>query len=280
MFRHWPSVAVVVVLLILAAIILIPAINRHRLDTSKLEALDHVRQLGGFAQLYGQAKGKPDTGTPVVIPPGTIFNVELKPDERLSWLASMLPFLDTKNDKPSAWAVKLDTKIAWNHGSNVDVGFERLRVVLLPGAVPTWPAGVSAPTQIVGLTGVGPESPLMDLAMGVPPRAGCFRYDAPTPLKLISQGDGTSNTILFLDVSGDIGPWIRGGTSTTRWLDDAEGAKPYFGPGGQFGGNYPNATLLGKADGAAEFRRNNTDPAIIKAMSTIAAGDGLGNVVE
>ena len=280
MIRRWPSAVVAVLLLLLTAFILFPVIQRQRLASNKVEALNHIRTLGAFAHLYSQAKGQPDDMTPVVIPPGTIFNAELKPDERLSWVASMLPFLDKKYDDPAKWKAQLDPKLPWNQGSNVDVGFEKLRIVLLPGATATWPVGVSAPTQIVGLTGLGPESPLMDLSMGVPPRAGCFRYDAATPLKLIRDGDGTSNTILFLDVSSDVGPWIRGGTSTLRWLDDAEGAKPYLGYGGQFGGNYPNATLIGKADGSGEFRRNNTEAAILRAMATIAGGDGLGKFVE
>ena len=280
MFRRWPSAAVTLVLLILTVFLAIPLIQRQRLNASKVEALNHLRSLGAFAQLYSQAKGQPDAKTPVVVPPGTIFNATLKPDERLSWLASMLPFLEKKYDDPKKWNTAIDTKLAWNQGGNVDVGLERLHIVLLPGATAMWPAGVSAPTQIVGLSGLGPESPLMDLSMGVPPRAGCFRYDAPTPLKLISQGDGTSQTILFLDVSADVGPWIRGGNSTLRWLDDSENAKPYLGPDGQFGGNYPGVTMMGKADGSGEFRRNNTDAAILRAMATIAAGDGLGKFVE
>jgi len=274
MLRSWKAVVVLVLFGLVAASIALPWIVRRRLDASRMECLNHFRQLGQFAAIYGEAgpeRTRPDV--PQAVPPGTIANPALPPDQRLSWVASMLPFLDRSEDPLSK---KLDVSMAWNAGPNGALGRSKLGVVLCPGALPAFADGEPMPTQIVGLTGVGIGSAnWVANAGGVPPPfAGCFRYDSATSLELIRSGDGLSHTALFAETSRELGPWIRGGPATLRWLNEGPTAPPTLGPGGQFGGNYPNLVGFGYADGKAEFRTIVINPETLRSFFTIRGETG------
>ncbi len=66
------------------------------------------------------------------------------------------------------------------------------------------------------------------------PRAGVFGYDRRTTFDEIE--DGTSNTAVVMESEHQNGPWARGGVATVRALDTD--AKPYTGPGREFGGTH------------------------------------------
>src|SRR5439155_8270039 len=107
--------------------------------------------------------------------------------------------------------------------------------LLCPGNPPMIAAGQPAPTSYVGIAGLGADAATLPLPVlpgeTVSPRAGAFRYDVPTPFDLFT--DGRSQTLVMDERSADIGPWLRGGPSTVRPLDDAPGAAPLLGRGGQ-----------------------------------------------
>ncbi len=277
--RRWVMVGMVAVVGVLVVGLIVSAVQRARLTADREKCLYHFKHLGQFAQQYGDAvkplklNERPADSILQLIPPGTVPNLALPPDERLSWIAASLPLLDHKTQATGPLKERIDLTLPWNAGPNAEVAKNRLAVVLCPGAVPETPDGTPAPTQFIGVAGLGTDAATL---LPTSPRAGCFRYDDTTSLQLVRAGDGLATTFLFAETAADLGPWIRGGFSTVRGLDVADGAKPPLGPGGQFGGNYPNAAGFGFADGSARFFPLSVGPAVLRAHFTMAANDGGG----
>ena len=269
--RRWVVVLVVGFVGLAFLGLLFPAIQRARLEASKAECLKRFQSLGQFAAIYNKP---PDGFTkeqiPQAIPPGTLVNPRFKPDERLSWIVEALPFFDQHYGSTWDLATKFDRAGAWNSETNLEYGRTRLSLFTMPNAIPEVAAGEPMPTQFVGLAGVGADTPEMPFIHGIPNRAGCFRYHWATPLDAVRKNDGLSNTFLFGETAMDLGPWARGGFSTVRYLDASDGAKPFLGAGGQFGGHFPNLVGFGTADGGAKFHLTRMNPAVLKAHFTIA----------
>lgn len=274
--RRWVIAGGVVVAALLATGMILSAVQRARLNADRTQCLYRLQQLGQFAAVYTDGTKKlkpgepPPVDVPLAIPPGTVPNPALEPERRLSWIASALPFLDQRLQDTTGITGRIDLARAWDEGANRDAATVRLSLFVCPGAFPDTPPGEPAPTQFVGLSGVGPESAKLPPSS---PLAGCFRYDAPTPLQTVRENDGLSTTYLFADTRNDLGPWIRGGFSTVRGLDMADGAKPPLGRDGQFGGNYPGVAAFGRADGSAEFVRDGMSVQVLRARLTIAGKD-------
>lgn len=226
----------------------------------------------------------------------TVMEQSLQPSELLGKKLDMnndrmKKMLDALRQPTNELAGRLDRAAPWNAGPNAEIGQTRLKIYTCPGNLPA----DGSLTQYVGLAGVGSDAaelPLFRPFAGsdwmttgrlvggryfpiptVSARAGCFRYDAATPLSVISSRDGLDTTLLFAEVSADLGPWIRGGPSTVRGYDIAAGAKPPVGFAGQFGGNHPqDGATVGYAGGSATFVTSRVSPAVFRMMLTIAGG--------
>lgn len=276
--RGWVIVGGLVVAGLLVVGLILTAVQRARLNADREECLYRLKTLGQFAHEYAGATAKLKPADPepenvlLVIPSGTVFNPSLEPDRRLSWVAASLPFLDQRLQGTAALSGQLDPAQAWDAGPNREVAATRLTLFVCPGALPDTPPGEPAPTQFVGLSGIGSDSATLPLKP-LSPLAGCFRYDTPTPLQTVRENDGLSTTYLFAETGNDLGPWIRGGFSTVRGLDVSDGAKRPLGRGGQFGGNYPGVAAFGNADGSAKFVRESMNAQVLRAHFTIAGKD-------
>jgi uncharacterized protein (TIGR03067 family) len=155
--------------------------------------------------------------------------LDYAPDERLSWMAELLPYL---SDDTKDLAQFLDTSKSWNEGRNLIIArrvvptfLARTRadtpfVVHYPGLY--WDVGA---THFVGIAGVG-----LDAAEGNPnsPRwlrkIGVFGYDRVTTKDDIR--DGLDRTILLIQVpTGPLdqkSPWLAGGGATVRGVSEDE----------------------------------------------------------
>jgi len=297
----------VIVLLFVAVVavgLILQLVVSARQNDARVRCLNNLRLHGQVAEalvaLRGQAPPPVVPGDmPGAVPAGTVFIAGWPAEDRLSWIADALPVMEStlqprkalatrlqvnerelprilanSRQPTTALANELDRAAKWDAGTNADIGRQRLKLFTCPANVPDIPATDPAVTQYVGLAGVGTDAATLPLEPAVSPRAGCFRYDAPTPFSVIHRGDGVDTTLMFAEVSGDLGPWMRGGPATVRGVDDTAGATPPVGFGGQFGGNHPHGiTGVAYVGGAAKFITPRIDPAVFRAMVTISGRD-------
>jgi prepilin-type processing-associated H-X9-DG protein len=193
-------------------------------------------------------------------PGGNFPNSNLEPQDRLSWLADILPYLEDQELYD-----QIDRTQAWNQGPNKAVASTNLTVVHCTLA-PRSPNNGIISTNFIGIAGLGLDAPV--LAKN-DPRAGIFGYDRQTTLADIK--DGASYTMMVAETGRGMGSWMQGGIATVRGLDPAN--QPYIGPGRQFGHSHLSGTNVAMADGSVRWFSGSVDPKIFEALSTIAGGE-------
>ncbi len=238
---------------------------------------DHHARLNPGRPLFNDEKGRPalaaderarlerEAAGPDSVPPGTVFNPNLPPEQRLSWVVHLLPALASGGPLTDG----IDRTLAWDDPKHKAISRTPLTALHCFGKLPTVSADAPAVTQYVGTGGVGADAPGLPWPAVNRPhsRAGAFRYDAPTPFAAFL--DGTSGSVLFAETDADLGPWLRGGPATVRTMD---GPKPPIGVGGQFGGTHPGGGNFAFADHSVRFLSDRTAVAVLHGLFTIAGG--------
>ena len=291
--RRQVGCAVVVAVAVLAAGIFVVLVARHRDNQDRVYCTNNLRELSQFAELAGQyeqttarrakaglpPEGLREIGSLPSVPAGTIDNPSLPPERRLSWVVELLPSFNQKRQDVKGILARIDRNQAWDAPVHDEVSRTRLEALICFANPATVPVGSPAVTQYVGAGGVGPDAATLPLTpfpfaprspLLAPPRAGCFRYDTPTPCEAIS--DGLSKSLLCAELSLDPGPWLQGGPATVRTLDVAPAARAAIGPGGQFGGNHVGGSNFAFADSSVRFLSDRTDPSVLAAWFTISGG--------
>lgn len=260
--KKWVILAVVGLAAVVVLGVALTVVPKLRVNAADLTCKNNLREVGLFAAHnadpnFERAKVVPE------VPAGTVVNPALSPDQRLSWVVTVLPGFDQRRQKTADVLAGIARDQPWLAEPNQAVARTKIVTLLCPGNPPELDASRPAPTCYVGIAGRGVD------AAGLPvadPRAGCFRYDAPTPFAAVT--DGLSQTLMVGERSADLGPWLQGGPATVRVLE--EGGVPLLGAGGQFGGNHPTGANWGLADGSVRFFTDRTDPRVLLAMATIA----------
>jgi hypothetical protein len=248
--------------------LLLPYVMKMRARADETTCRNNLREMALFAAHHVNPRPGVQPGRFLgEIPAGTVVLAGVPPEGRLSWVVPVLTGLDQRRQNTEQLLSAIDRQAPWSAERNQKAARTKLVTFLCPGNPPEIAADQPAPTNYVGVGGLGADTP----ASADPRRVGCFRYDAPTPFDRVT--DGLSQTLLFGERSADLGPWLRGGPSTVRGLDDAAGAPAVLGPGGQFGGNHPTGANWGMADGAVRTFTPRVDPKILFAMATIAGGE-------
>jgi prepilin-type processing-associated H-X9-DG protein len=211
-------------------------------------------------------------------PPATIPNDRLPPEERLSWLVGMMPFLDQPQvlvDRDKGWDTEEnrvpkvrygDTEDRWREEPLADVP-----LLQCPAGDARAVLGRPGVTHYVGVAGLGQDAATRGLGY---PGTGVFGYERRTPLEDIK--DGAANTMLVIETTRDNGPWTAGGFATARGLDPA--ARPHLGKGGQFASNHRGGTNVGFADGSVRTLNESVSTEAFEAMATVAGGEDVGRV--
>ncbi len=270
MFRR--LVVVTVVLLGFGAFgLLITLLQTYRLNAHLKQSQFNLAQLSFFAAHHA----RPDPGQaarllPHEVPSGTIPLPGVVPENRLSWAVAVLPWLADRKFTTDELVRTVRPDRPWNDEANQQVARATLAIFLCPEKTPPLQADAPAPTCYVGMAGLGNDAASLVLQEGVPtpPRAGPFRYEGPTPFERIT--DGLSQTLLIGETADAPGPWLRGGPATVRGIDDATGAKPLIGSGGQFGGFFPMGANFSLCDGSVRLFTPQTTPGIFYRLATIA----------
>jgi hypothetical protein len=202
-----------------------------------------------------------------------------RPDQRLSWMVELLPYLSSGNFQ----YLPVESNLAWNEGSNQFAGGvvipeflaqdqkglqSRYAVYLMgPGNL----AGGAA-THFVGIAGVGLDAASYDKDdPAVLNKLGIFGYDRITKPEDIK--DGLDKTILLLQIPTLYNsPWIAGGGGTVRGVsEEFDAIEPFV--SAEYKGKRGTFAIM--ADGKVRFIPADIDPNTFRALCTIAGGEEL-----
>jgi hypothetical protein len=234
--------------------LLLPAVQQAREAARRTQSTNNLKQIGLALHNYHATFNN--------FPAGTHENEKLKPEQRLSWQADILPYLDQ-----AGVYNRIDFERAWDDDANADVVKIEIPVYHNP-SLTVAPNGKIGLTHYVGLAGIGPDGPLLPVDNA---KAGFFGYDRATRVENIT--DGTSNTMGVCDASKGLGPWAAGGPSTIRPLTK----KPYInGPDG-LGGVHRGGMSVLMIDGSVRFISEHINPDVLDALVTIAGGEVVGD---
>ena len=282
MSRRVAAVVFASLLLFVVVGLVITYLQKTRMNSYLVTSQNNLRQLALFAAHHANPKtGADPTKIPHDIPSGTVPLPKYPPEERLSWFVYVLPALDQRRQDVVGLITQIDDTKPWTEPRNQDAARTRLVVALCPLKTPQVPSDQPAITCYVGIAGLGPDAATLALPprpAHAPERAGAFRYDAPTPFSRIS--DGLSQTLLMGETANNPGPWLRGGPSTVRGLDDGKDTKPLIGAGGQFGGYFPNRANFARCDGSVEVIKSDISPGVLYRKFTIDDGPNPGLLDE
>ncbi len=245
-----------------------------------------IHELAAAMQAYFEEKGHFPRGA-VPRPPDAQRVLDWRPDQRLSWMTELLPYL--ANGEFKEIKDRLDNNMAWYEGlNNVKAGVAVIPQYVAPPksdnelnfyvSYPNLPVKSSsqwAATHFVGMAGVGLDA--AEYRAEDPATAklrGVFGYDRETKKEDIK--DGLDQTIVLIQVPpSPKAPWIAGGGSTVRGIsDDLDCVKPFVCT--EYQGKRGTFAIM--ADGKVRFIPETIDPKTFRALCTIAGDDRVRNL--
>lgn len=229
--------------------ILTPAIVKVREAANQAQCTNNLRQLAIAIQNYQDTCSK--------FPSAAGENPDLPPNKRLSWIVGIYPFVESSNIYSN-----MDHKKGWDAEENRFAGLINVKMLHCPGCT-TPRSSTMIPTCYVGITGIGPDA--IDLPVE-DSRAGFFGYER--ILKLEDFKNHAGSILMLAETSQVYGAWTAAGPPTTRGV--ITDGSPYFGVGGQFGGNHRHCTNAAFMDGSVRTIEDNIDPAVWEAMATLS----------
>src|SRR5579864_816771 len=191
--RRLFGVVVAFVALVFLACLILPSILRARTSADRRICSNNLKQLGLALHNYHDVYKS--------FPPGTVANQALQPEDRLSWLIPLFPYLEQDNVYRS-----LDLYKAWNAPENYLLGNGSIYNCLSCSESYTSIIG-----SYIGVAGLGSDAATLPLGDS---KAGVFGYDRRT--KLSDVLDGNSKTLMVIETNFQNGPWAAGGFPTVR----------------------------------------------------------------
>lgn len=245
-----PSAQSAVAVPVLVALLL-PAVQQAREAARRTLSKNNLKVMGLAMHNYHDVYNH--------LPTGTVQGTDLKPEQRLSFLYSVLPFLD---QAPMYSVMSKNEKLAWDseeHSPFTETGIIRFRH-------PSMAHGLPYATHYAGMAGVGKDAPILPVGHE---RAGIFGYDRKTRLR--DMTDGTSNTIMITETTEANIPWAAGGQTLKSLTQE-----PYVnGPDGVGGPSIGGCNVL-MGDGSVRFISENIDPETMRRLSAMADGKVIG----
>jgi prepilin-type N-terminal cleavage/methylation domain-containing protein len=256
-------IEVLVVIAIVAVLIglFMPATRRVGNAAARSACVNNLKMIGLALQGYHDAhhpgmsrSAESDSPIDTGFPTGCVGPGEV-PDERLSWMVAVLPFIEQE---------PLYRQFHTNQGYAANEAPARtvINSYRCPAAVPSKTG--DAVTHYPAMAGLGADAPTRPNGA---PGNGFMGYDRRTRMWMIQ--DGISNTIAVMETRHDVGPWARGGTSTVRGYD------PGTVPSGDQPppGSHPNGWNALFVDGGVRFLRDSVKTGQLAAAMTIDGGE-------
>jgi prepilin-type processing-associated H-X9-DG protein len=235
--------------------LLIVGARKARDAADRIQCSNNLKQIGLAIHNYHDTYNR--------FPPAAKPSPNLSPQDRLSWMYGILPFLES-----NPLYSRYDGTKSWDADENRFGALTVYHLYQCPG-YPDRPAvSKFVPTPYLGIAGVGKDAvelPLED------PKAGFFGYERKISFKDIK--DDRATTLMVVETAWASGAWTAGGPATVRGFDP-EGS-PYLGVPGQFGGNHPGGANALFADASVRFLNSSLDPQVVEAMATIAGGEEI-----
>jgi prepilin-type processing-associated H-X9-DG protein len=229
----------------------------------RAECLNNLRQIGAAAQAYR------DKDEHEAFPPGTLPNADLPPEQRLSWLVALPPYLQESTPgvkKLQALDGQIDLSRAWDDPANAAAATTDVYLFRCPAHPHDDPGATPGHTHYVGIAGVGPDAARLPAS---DPRAGVFGYDR--ALRQTDLTAGAAPTLFAVETTSHNGQWTAGGLPTVRGIDPDDA--PPLGPGCPFGGLHSGGANVLWADGSAKFMANSVSPAFFAWSSRVHRDD-------
>lgn len=241
------SVAVPAVLVAL----LLPAVQQAREAARRTQSKNNLKQIGLAMHNYH------DTFN--YFPMGTVPSDDLEPNQRLSWMYSILPYMDQ-----APLYNQMQPSVQEGYASeNLQTA---VQTVIPTYMHPSYPAEVGG-THYVGIAGKTEEAYTAEKHTDF---TGIFGYNRKCGFRDIV--DGTSNTMMASEAKSGTGMWAQGGISSIRAFTQ----QPYInGPDGIGGPSVGGCNVL-MGDGAVRFVSENIDASVVEALSTVAGGEVVG----
>jgi hypothetical protein len=282
--RRRITVLVLVLGFLLTAGLAVIATIRAREAAGRMQCQNNLKQI---ALAVHNHAGTFDS----LFPTATIPVEGLSPEKRLSWLVSIMPYMDQIGlgiDRTKAWDAEKNLEPTFNsrdieHRTEVVRPVGEYILFCCPAHSATAEPGSPGLTHYVSIAGLGSDAASRSAGY---PGIGFFGHDRRTRLEDVK--DGAATTIMVIETTWKNGPWTAGGYPTDRGLDP--GAGPYLGTRGQFGSNHirgdlfaaspPCMTNAAFVDGSVRSPTSAIKPEVFEALATIAGGEDVSEAVD
>lgn len=255
------EVSVIMVIVAILIGMLLPAVRKVREPANRARCMSNIRQIMIALQNYES------TGSSV--PSAVEANVQSErylptgclgpgnvPEDRLSWMVAVLPFLER-----TTIYEQLDVQKGYD--ANTTAVQTEVRELQCPSFMESMTS--KNHTNYVSMAGIGLDAAARPADA---PGNGFMGYDRLTSFSMIK--DGLSRTVAITETRVGLGPWARGGPSTLRGFDVMK--RPFVGDAGQFGGHATGA-VAAMADCSTRSIDISIHPKVLAAMITIAGGE-------
>jgi hypothetical protein len=252
-----------------------PMVVRQKGDLDMSGGQLRLFDVGDAVRRMVEAKGQfPPGAFPRPIPSSRLGR-PYAPNERVSWLAELLPFFDA--DQRALYG-RINRDKSWRDSDNLGTASTLIPQFVVPNYpdATRWAAypnvrGQLAATHYVGIAGIGLDAAEYSASdPAVAGKLGIFGYDRSTNVKEIK--DGLANTILMAQVPPEFNrPWLAGGGATVQGVPESGSVRPFVSP--QADGK--RGTMVVMADGSVRFVSENVSDEVFKALCTINGGERI-----
>jgi prepilin-type processing-associated H-X9-DG protein len=266
--RRVVNPAILVSILLLTGALAASAVLGVRETAKRAKCTNNLRVLGMAIFNCQQANDR------FWFPTATVSETNLPPEERLSYLVEILPFVEAAPrppyDKMKAWHADENRPQTFKYHLHkttssplADAYWGHYRLWNCPSSSYEAIRGSFSVTHYVGIAGIGNDAASLPANS---PNIGLFGYDR--VLHSTDIRNELAQTLMVVETSLANGPWVASGYATVRGAE--QDRIPYFAEGGQFGGFHARGANALFADSSVRFLSDGMSWEILEGMCKIA----------